>query len=108
MQEERRERMTEELRKQEQARDLPREVERRLGPKGGDSPDLEDRLTQLERLAGTFPEGHMARLLIESAVGNARTHRAAKAGADVARSRSAMEGRVSTLRGVLSRESSGG
>jgi hypothetical protein len=54
--------MTEELRKLEQARDLLREVEGRL--RGRDSPEVEDHLTQLERLAESFPEGHMARLLI--------------------------------------------
>jgi hypothetical protein len=102
--EERHEQMTEELRKLEQARDLLREVEGRL--RGRDSPEVEDHLTQLERLAESFPEGHMARLLIESAVGNARAHRAGKAFSDVSRFRSAIEGEISTLRGVLNRESS--
>jgi hypothetical protein len=101
---ERREQMVEELRKQEQARDLLREVEGRL--KGEDSPEVEDHLTRLERLAGSFPEGHMARLLIESAVGSARARDARKAGSDVSRSRSAIEGEISTLHGALSRESS--
>lgn len=105
---ERHEQMTEELRKQERARDLLREVERRLDPKRDDSSGLEDHLTELERLAGSFPEPHMARLLIESAVGSARAREASKSGSDVSRSRSAIEGRISTLRGVLSRESSDG
>ncbi len=105
--EERREQMVEELRKQEQARDLLREVERRLNPKGEDNQDVEDHLNRLERLAGSFPEDHMARLLIESAVGSARTYRASKAGSDVSRSRSAIEGRISTLRGSLEYGSSG-
>ncbi len=103
-----REQMVEELRKQEQARDLLREVERRLGPKGPDRPELEDQLTQLERLAESLPEAHMARLLIESAVGSARAHRASKAGSDVSRARSAIEGRISTLRGSLRSGSAGG
>lgn len=99
--EERREQMVEELRKEEQARDLLSEVEERLR---GENPELEGHLTRLERLAGSWPEGHMARLLIESAVGSARTHDATKASADVSRSRSAIEGEISTLRGVLSRD----
>ena len=98
----RREQMIEELRKEEQARDLLREVEGRLR---GDDPQLEDHLRRLERLAESFPEGHMARLLIESAVGSARARDAVKAGADVSRSRSAIEGEILTLRGVLNRES---
>jgi hypothetical protein len=101
---ERREQMTEELRKLEQARDLLREVEGRL--RGGDSSEVEDHLGRLERLAGSWPEGHMARLVIESAVGSARTHRAGKAYSDVSRSRSTIEGEISTLRGLVNRESS--
>lgn len=98
----RREQMIEELRKEEQARDLLREVEGRLR---GDDPQLEDHLRRLERLAESLPEGHMARLLIESAVGSARARDAVKASAEVSRSRSAIEGEMSTLRGVLNRES---
>jgi len=98
---ERREQMVEELRKEERARDLLREIERRL--RGGDRPDLEEHLTQLDRLAESWPEWHMPRLLIESAVGAARTRDASKSGSDVSRSRSVMEGRISTLRGSLSR-----
>ncbi len=100
-----REQMIEELRKQERARDLLQELERRL--KREESPDFEDHLTQLERLAGSFPEGHMARLLIESAVGSVRARDASKSGSDVSRSRSAIEGRISTLRGSLTYGSSG-
>lgn len=100
---ERLEQMTEELRKLEQARDLLRELEGRL--RRGDDPDLEDHLTRLEQLEETFPEGHMARLLVESAVGNARARRAGKAYSDVSRSRSAIEAEISTLRGVINRES---
>lgn len=99
---ERREQMVEELRKLEQARDLLREVEESLAREGS-AP--EDHLTQLERLGESFPEGHMARLLVESAVGSARARSAIKAGSEVSRSRSGIEGEISTLRGVVSRES---
>jgi|SRR5215211_1682896 len=98
---ERRERLVEELRKEERARDLLREIERRL--RGGDHPELEDHLTRLDRLVESWPEGHMPRLLVESAVGSARTRDSIRAGSDVSRSRSVMEGKILTLRGVLSR-----
>ena len=98
---ERREQLAEELRKSERARDLLRELERRL--KEEDRPDLERHLTQLDRLAQSLPEPHSVRLLIESAVGSARAHRARKAGSDVSRSRSVIEGRISTLGGTISR-----
>jgi len=101
---ERREQMIEELRKQEQARDLLQELEGRLR---GEETELEDHLSRLERLSESWPEGHMARLLIESAVGSVRARDPRKAGSDVSRSRSAMEGRISTLRGSLERESFG-
>jgi hypothetical protein len=100
---ERLEQMAEELRRLEQARDLLREAEERL--RRGDDPEVEDHLARLERLAGSWAEGHEARLLIESAVGNTREHRAGKAYSDVSRSRSAIEGEISTLRGVVNRES---
>jgi hypothetical protein len=87
---ERRDQMIEELRKHEQARDLLREVEGRL--RGGDSSEVEDHLGRLERLAERLPEGHMARLLIESAVGSVRARDARKAYSDVSRSRSTIEG----------------
>ena len=101
---ERLEQMTEELRKLEQARDLLRELEGRL--RRGDDSDLEDHLTRLEQLGESFAEGHMARLLIESAVGNARAHRAGRAYSDVSRSRSSIESKISTLRGEVNRKSS--
>ena len=91
--------MVEELHKEEQARDLLREIERRL--RGGDHPELEDHLTQLDRLVESWPEGHMPRLLIESAVGSARTQDSIRAGSDVSRSRSAIEGEIMTLRGAI-------
>ena len=99
---ERRQQMIEELSKLEQARDLLREVEGSLAREGL-AP--ENYLMQLERLEESFPEGHMARLLVESAVGAARARSAIKAGSDVSRSCSAIEGEISTLRGVVSRES---
>lgn len=77
--------MVEELRKAKQARDILRELERHLAE--GDS-ELEGVLTQLEQLAQSYPEQHTTRLLIESAVGSARTRDAIKADSDVSRSRS--------------------
>lgn len=73
--------------------DVDREEENR--------PDLENHLARLDRLAGSLPEGHNVRLLIESAVGSARARDARKAGSDVSRSRSAVEGRISTLQGTI-------
>ena len=96
---ERREQMVEELRTSERARDLLKELERRI--KGRDRPDLEHHLTQLDQLAESLPEPHTVRLLVESAVGSARADRSAKAGSDVSRSRSAIEGRISTLQGTI-------
>ena len=92
------EQMVEELRKAEQARDLLSEVERRLA--GGDS-ELEELLRQLEQLARSLPEPDPIRQLIESAVGAARTRSSIKAGSDVSRSRSSIEGEISTLRGAI-------
>lgn len=97
--EERRGQLVERLRKAEQARDLLRELERLL--KKEDSPELERTIEQLDRLAQPLPEADRIRWFIESAVGSARTDRAAKAGTDVSRSRSAIEGELSTLRGTI-------
>jgi len=93
-----REQMLEELRKAEQARDLMKELERRLA---GGNTELESLLTQLERVAQSLPEPDPIRLLIESALGSARTRDAIKAGSDVSRSRSSIEGEISTLRGAI-------
>ena len=90
--------MVEELRKARQARDLLIELERHLAV--GDS-GLEGVLTQLEQLAQSYPEQHTPRVLIESAVGSARTRDAIKAGSDVSRSRSSIEGEISTLEGAI-------
>jgi hypothetical protein len=93
-----REQMLEELRKAEQARDLLKELERRLA---GGNTELESLLTQLERVAQSLPEPDPIRLLIESALGSARMRDAIKAGSDVSRSRSSIEGEISTLRGAI-------
>lgn len=50
-------------------------------------------LTELERLANTYPENHSTRLLIESL--------------GVSRARSVVEGNITSLRGSLSSGSSG-
>ena len=92
----------EEIRTAERGRDLLAGLERRLKEK--DRSDLEDHLGRLDRLAGSLPEGHAVRLLVESAVGAARTRGSGYAGSAASRSRSMTEGRLSTLRGVLSRE----
>jgi len=92
------EQMIEELRKAEQARDLLTELERRLS---AGNTDLESLLRQLEQLAQSLPEADPIRLLIESAVGAARTRSSIKAGSDVSRSRSSIEGEISTLRGAI-------
>jgi hypothetical protein len=90
--------MLEELRKAEQAHQLLSEVERRLG---GGNTELEELLRQLEQLGRTLPEEDSIRLLIESAVGSARTRSSIKAGSEVARSRSMIEGEISSLRGAI-------
>ncbi len=97
--EERRGQLVERLRNAEQARDLLRELERLL--KEADRPELERTLEQLDRLAQPLPEADRIRWFIESAVGSARADRSAKAGTDVSRSRSAIEGELSTLRGTI-------
>jgi hypothetical protein len=98
----RREQMAERLRNAEQARDILTELERRLKRKDG--PELERLLSQLERLAEPLPEADRIRWFIESAAGSARAGRAGKAGTEVSRSRSAIEGEISTLRGTLDRD----
>jgi hypothetical protein len=98
---EQRERLVEEIRTAERAWDLLVGLERRL--KQRERKDLEEHLGHLERLAGSLPEAHPVRLLVESAVGTARTRDAGHAGSAASRSRSKSEGRFSTLRGSLSR-----
>lgn len=94
-----REQLVEEIRQAERARDLLKDLERRLKDKGGGDP--EHQLAQLDRLAQSLPEDHPVRLDVESAVGSARAHRPRKAGSDVSRSRSVTEGRISHLHGTL-------
>jgi hypothetical protein len=92
------EQMLEELRKAEQARELMSEVERRLS---AGNTDLENLLRQLEQLGQSLAESDPIRLLIEEAVGAARTRDSIKSGSDVSRSRSAIEGEISSLRGAI-------
>ena len=92
------EQMLEELRKAEQARDLMGEIDRRLS---AGNTDLENFLGQLEQLGQSLPESDPIGLLIEEAVGAARSGDSIKAGSDVSRSRSAMEGEISSLRGAI-------
>ena len=99
--EQRRELLVEVIRIAERARELLAGLERRL--KERDRSDLEEHLGRLERLAGSLPEAHSVRLLAESAVGAARVRGASYAGSAASRSRSKTEGRLSTLRGSLSR-----
>jgi hypothetical protein len=98
---ERNEQLAERLRNAEQARDLLEDLERRLKDENG--PDLERPLTQLDRLAQSLPEADRIRWFVESAAGSARARDARKAGTEVSRSRSAIEGEISTLRGALDR-----
>jgi hypothetical protein len=95
----RREQLVEEIRIAEPSRDLLAGLERRLKEK--DRSDLEE---HLGRLAGSLPEEHTVRLLAEEAVGAARDRGAGYAGSAASRSRSVTEGRISTLRGILSRQ----
>jgi hypothetical protein len=92
------EQMLEELRKAQQARDLISEVERRLS---AGNTDLQNLLRQLEQLGESLPESDPIRLLIEEAVGAARSGDSIKAGSDVSRSRSAIEGEISSLQGAI-------
>jgi hypothetical protein len=100
--EQRHERLVEEIRMAERARELLAGLEWRL--KNRDRADLENHLRQLDRLAGSLPEGHVVRLVVENAAAHARTRGAGKAGSVASRSRSKIEGRISTLRGILDRQ----
>jgi hypothetical protein len=96
-----REQLVEEIRRAERARELLAGLERRL--KERDRSDLEEHLGRLEWLAGSLPEAHTVRLLVDSAGKAAITRGAGYAGSAASRSRSKTEGRLSTLRGSLSR-----
>jgi len=87
-----REQLLQELRKAARARELLSELECLL--KKENHPELERNLRQLKQLAQSLPEGHIVRLLIESAIRPERM-------GSIRRARSALEGRVSTLRGAL-------
>src|ERR671917_903992 len=100
--EQRRGQLVEEIRIAERARDLLAGLERRL--KERDRSDLENHLSQLERLAGSPPQDHTVRLLGGDAVQSARARGAGYAGSAASRSRSKTEGRLSSLRGILSRD----
>ena len=100
--EQRGERLVEEIRMAERARELLAGLEWCL--KNRDHADLENHLRQLDRLAGSVPEGHVVRLVVENAAAHARTRGAGKAGSVASRSRSQTEGRISTLRGILDRQ----
>jgi hypothetical protein len=100
--EQQRERLVEELRMAERAREFLAGLEWCL--KNGDRADLENHLRQVDRLAGSLPEGRIVRLLVEEAAENARARGAGKAGSVASRSRSKIEGRISTLRGILDRQ----
>src|SRR5215211_1830453 len=90
--------MLEELRKAEHSRDLMSELERRLS---AGNADLENLLRQLEQLGQSLPESDPITPLTEEAVGAARSGDSIKAGSDVSRSRSAIEGEISSLRGAI-------
>jgi hypothetical protein len=96
-----REQLVEEIRTAERARDLLAGLERRL--KERDRKDLEEHLGRLEQLAGSLPDEHPVRLLVDAAVWSARVRGAGYAGSAASRSRSKSEGRLSSLRGSLSR-----
>ena len=97
---ERHEQLAERLRNAERARNLLSDLERRLNE---DDPELKPLLSQLDQLAQPLPEADRIRWFIESAAGSARAGRPGKAGTEVSRSRSAVEGEISTLRGTLDR-----
>ena len=98
---EQRERLVEEIRTAQRAQDLLVGLERRLKERARS--DLEEHLGRLERLAGALPEAHPVRLLVESGVRAATARGAGYAGSAASRSRSKIEGRLSWLRGALSR-----
>ena len=100
--EQQRERLVEEIRMAERARELLAGLEWCL--KNRDRADLENHLRQLDRLAGSLPEGHIVRVLVEDATAYARARGAGKAGSVASTSRSKTEGRISTLRGNLERQ----
>ena len=100
--EQRHERLVEELRMAERARELLAGLEWHL--KNRERADLENHLRQLDRVAGSLPERNIVRQLVEDAAEYARARGAGKAGSVASKSRSKTEGRISTLRGILDRQ----
>ena len=89
---EQRERLLEELRKAQQALTLLKELEPHLTQSKGK--ELEGHVRALKQLAQSLPEGHIVRLVIESALEPSNV-------GTVSRARSALEGEISTLQGAL-------
>ena len=89
----RREQLLDELRRAEQARDLLRELEHNLSEEKK-GPELAPHVRRLEQLAQSFPEAHIVRLVIESALGPSEV-------GNVSRARSTIEGEISRLQGAL-------
>jgi uncharacterized protein (UPF0216 family) len=89
---EQREHLLEELRKAEQALTLLKELEPHLTDRKGK--ELDSHVRALKQLAQSLPEGHMVRLVIESALEPSNV-------GTVSRARSALEGEISTLQGAL-------
>ena len=100
--EQRRQQFVEELRIAERARELLAGLEQRL--KGKDRSHLEEYLGRLDQLAESLPEAHTVRLLVDEATKHARTRGTGYAGSAASRSRSKIEGRISTFRGIIERE----
>jgi hypothetical protein len=84
------EQMIEELRKAEQTLELLIELERHLA--AGDQAELERYLAHLERVEQSLPASDPMRPLIEPTIASARTRDTIKAGSDVSRARSSIEG----------------
>ena len=89
---EQREHLLEELRKAEQALTLLKLLEPHLTDRKGT--ELESHIRALQQLAQSLPEGHIVRLVIESALEPSNI-------GTVSRARSALEGEISTLQGAL-------
>jgi len=94
----RREQLVKEIRTAQRVLELLAGLERRLNERNRS--ELEE---HLERLAASLPEAHTVRLLVESDVRSTRARGAGYAGSAASRSRSKTEGRLSLLRGSLSR-----
>ena len=89
---EQRQHLLEELRKAQQALTLLKLLEPHLTQSKGK--ELEGHVRALKQLAQSLPEGHIVRLVIESALEPSNV-------GTVSRARSALEGEISTLQGAL-------